>query len=272
MGKKTVANFRSPRIVGLLVPENFGADSAVSPELGLCDMLEIRFDLFAGAKPGELVSRARAAFPGKPLLFTVRLKRDGGAWPDGDAGARFPLFAEALEGGADWADVELDEPGLARRLRPVLARTGAKLLVSSHVWSAPESVEACEALWRSALRLEGDGAKLVWKMDDRKAEGILLEFLLRHGNDPRLVACFAMGEGGRLSRLYGPLMGAPWTYGFCGSGAPAPGQRKIAEMRDCFAKIAPLDPEKGPKSLLQALEEREKAVFPTFASRNTEEE
>ena len=259
-----MANFRTPKIVGLLVPENFGADAAVPPELGLCDLLELRFDLFRGAKPGELVSRARAAFPGKPLLFTVRLERDGGAWPDGDAGARFPLFAEALEAGADWADAELDEPGLVRRLRPVLARTGSKLLVSNHLWSAPESAEACEALWRSALRLEGDGVKLVWKMDDRKAEGILTEFLLRHGNDPRLVACFAMGEGGRLSRLYGPLMGAPWTYGFCGSGAPAPGQWKIAEMRDCFAKIAPLDAENGLNRLKSALEEWEKARFSTF--------
>ena len=183
-----MANFRTPKIVGLLVPENFGADAAVPPGLGLCDLLELRFDLFRGAKPGELVSRARAAFPGKPLLFTVRLERDGGAWPDGDAGARFPLFAEALEAGADWADAELDEPGLVRRLRPVLARTGSKLLVSNHLWSAPESVEACEALWRSALRLEGDGVKLVWKMDDRAAEGILTEFLLRASSGVRPAA------------------------------------------------------------------------------------
>ena len=259
-----MANFRSPQIVGLLAPENFGAGKDASPELGLCDLLENRFDLFPGAKPGELVSRVREAFPGKPLLFTVRLKRDGGAWPDGDAGTRFPLFAEALEGGAGWADVELDEPGLVGKLRPVLARTGSKLLVSNHLWSAPESVEACEALWRSALRLEGDGVKLVWKLDDRKAEGILEEFVLRHRGDPRLVACFAMGEGGKFSRLFAPLAGVPWTYGFSGSGAPAPGQWKIAEMRDCFAKIAPLGAENGPDRLKSAIKEWEKARFSTF--------
>lgn len=262
----------TPRVIGLLDPTSFGR-GGTSASLSECDLLELRFDLFPDADPAELARNVRAAFPETPVLFTVRLERDLGRWPDARAAERTPLFARALETGIPaWVDAELSEPGLVRALKPLCAERGAKLLVSSHFRTAPESAEECERPWNESLALGPDGVKLVWSMDDRSRESLLLDFVLRHRNDGRLRACFAMGKGGRLSRLFAPLAGAPWTYGFAGTGAPAPGQWEIARMRDCFAKTSSYNPENGANRLLSDLEEWEKANFPTFAPETSEDE
>lgn len=262
---------RLPQIVGLATPESLAAPDGPAA-LRACDVLEIRADLFGEERRPALVAEVRALFPDAPLLFSVRLRRDGGAWPDERAGERLPLFEAALRSGeVSWIDVEADEEAAVRALAPLRAESSARLLVSNHRWGAPASAGECEREFARALALGPDGVKLVWTLREGDDDRPLLEFLEARRDDPRLMACFAMGEGGRGSRLLAPLAGVPWSYGFVGSGAPAPGQWRVSEMRDCFAEIAPPGGENGLNRLKSDLERWEKSRFSTFGRATLED-
>jgi hypothetical protein len=46
-----------------------------------------------------------------------------------------------------------------------------------------------------------------------------------------------MGSVGQASRLLGPLLGCPLTYGYLSGGAIAPGQFSVSQMRSFFTKV-----------------------------------
>ncbi|MDI7261770.1 MAG: type I 3-dehydroquinate dehydratase, partial [Thermodesulfobacteriota bacterium] len=52
------------------------------------------------------------------------------------------------------------------------------------------------------------------------------------------IVAFCMGEKGRMSRIFAPLMGAAWTYASLSKErASAPGQLTIREMREIWERL-----------------------------------
>jgi 3-dehydroquinate dehydratase len=52
-------------------------------------------------------------------------------------------------------------------------------------------------------------------------------------------ACvLSMGETGRTTRVLGPLLGCPLTFGYLTGGAVAPGQLSVLQMRKFYADFA----------------------------------
>ena len=69
--------------------------------------------------------------------MTIRLERDGGAWPDSEAHLRESIWGDlGLEGRdplCDWVDVEVEEmAALSPRTKAMLSQGAAKLLLSHH--------------------------------------------------------------------------------------------------------------------------------------------
>jgi len=52
------------------------------------------------------------------------------------------------------------------------------------------------------------------------------------------IVAFCMGEKGKVSRLFSPMLGAEWTYASLSRGkGSAPGQLTVGELKDTWEKI-----------------------------------
>jgi 3-dehydroquinate dehydratase type I len=52
------------------------------------------------------------------------------------------------------------------------------------------------------------------------------------------IVAFCMGQKGKMSRIFSPLMGAAWTYASINRGkTSAPGQLTVEEMREVWEKL-----------------------------------
>lgn len=244
---------KSPKaqIIGLILPENIDLVDGFQQ----CDLLELRFDLFPRTEWDAALMRVKEQWPSHPLIATIRLQRDGGAWPDVQREEREPfLEVLATSGSVEWIDAELQYPEWARRLIEISSKR-TKILISSHdLKGSPGSLAEYEEFWKSATALKGDGIKLVVTFPQQtlcanggdkgasapnliSRERDLYTFIEHHRDDPRLLAAFAMGEAGRATRIESVRRGAPWCYGFVGRHAPAAGQWSVHELQRLFAKL-----------------------------------
>lgn len=234
---------RQPQIIGLVVPENLSRIE----ELARVQLLELRFDTFPRAEWEELLQRVRRQWPQLPLMATIRLQRDGGAWPDEQRDERAPFLTDlARRGAVEWIDSEIECPELTAQL--IAARQPpTKLLISSHnLRSAPLTAAGYEQLWSGAIERGGDGVKIVVTFaplpNDPEAvlqAEALYQWIDQKKEDHRLLAAFSMGQLGVQSRVESPLRGAPWSYGYVGNRSPAAGQWSVEELHRLFSKIVP---------------------------------
>src|SRR5438874_9573282 len=78
-----------------------------------CDLLEVRLDRF-GKSPE--IAELLAAKP-KPVILSVRRRRDGGEW-DGGEDERLALLRQCIISKADYVEIELDVAGQIRPFPP----------------------------------------------------------------------------------------------------------------------------------------------------------
>jgi 3-dehydroquinate dehydratase type I len=232
VGQSTKNGFEA-RIIGIVTAAN-RTDPAMWDALAECDIAELRADGFEAASiVEELRSFRRDAAErfGRPMktLLTLRLNRDGGAWPDADAAAREPVWqALGLDGNdplCDWVDVEVEEFGsLAYRTKTLLQSGTAKLLLSHHDFRRCRPREGLGALMGEMLTHKPDGMKFAVTCENRRDLLELLAFARDLAAATPHGCALSMGAEGRVSRVLGPLLGCPFTYGYLTGGAVAPGQ------------------------------------------------
>jgi 3-dehydroquinate dehydratase/shikimate dehydrogenase len=211
---------RAP-LVATLVATLTAAPSAPSPteaaELAAATWLEVRADLAPDLDAAEL----RRRFPGKPLLFTLRSRAEGGAF-EGTAERRRRRILDAAPG-FDLIDLEAE-----RDLAPeILAAIAPERRIVS--WHGP-ATDAGGLAARFA-RMAAVPARL-YKLVPAAAQAgdelapLLFLHSLRRGD----VAAFASGAAGAWTRLIAPRLGAPVVYGAVGRTAGAPGQIPLARL------------------------------------------
>ena len=124
-------------LVGLVDPETLTA--AESEDLHpsridyeSCDILEIRYDFFDESDWPTLATRIRKLAPNAIQLGTIRLKRDGGAFPNARAIERPALWKKILEAAdvPEWLDLERDYLHDYNELREMARTKGVKILIS----------------------------------------------------------------------------------------------------------------------------------------------
>ena len=226
-------------------------------ELWTCGGVELRAD---GVPVPDVLpilrdftaEKNRQAFDG-PVVFTLRLDRDGGAWEESAAKGREPIWQALPAGSCDFADIEVEEianisPGTLDALR----RAGIGILLSHHAFSPPpreapalQGASSAFAAWNRLLdkmhAYHPAGVKIAVALEaDKRSERAQAEALLRLARrvagEYSIGAVLGMGEEGRLTRLVSPLLGCPLTYGYLSGGPLAPGQLSAQEMRRFFQR------------------------------------
>jgi 3-dehydroquinate dehydratase / shikimate dehydrogenase len=217
-------------LVATLTAEPAEAEAA---ELGAAAWLEVRADLAPdlAADPAAL----RRRFPGKPLLYTLRSRAEGGGF-EATAERRRRRLADAAPG-FDLVDLEAE-----RDLAPDLlaAVPPEKRIVSWH-----GAVSDAAGLATRFARMATVPARL-YKLVPAAAQSgeELAPLVFLHGLRRGDVAAFASGAIGAWTRLVAPRLGAPVVYGAVGATAGAPGQIPLARLVEDYGlpELAPLAP------------------------------
>lgn len=206
-----------------------------------CGGVELRAD---GIPPDDIAGavadfdneKDRRGFTG-PVIFTLRLRRDGGAWDDDASTARNAVWESLPPGTCDWVDLEIEEVDrVAPESLDALRSSGVKILLSHHAF-APED----PAVWDSCLdamrSFKPDGVKFaVTPVPARIPD--LADLARKVAAEYPASCVLGMGTGATVTRLLSPLLGCPLTYGFLGEGEVAPGQLPVGVMREFFALAA----------------------------------
>lgn len=199
----------------------------------------LRLDDIAGAVADFDAEKSRRGFIG-PVIFTLRLRRDGGAWPDEKSAERNSVWESLPPGTCDWVDLEVEEiASVSPTALDSLRSSGVKILLSHHAFEQ-EPREKWEQLLDEMAKWAPDGVKFAMALGPNSGDRIralaLLAFARRVASLYSDSAVFGMGEEGRLTRVVSPLLGCPWTYGFLGGVPQAPGQLSADRMREFFAR------------------------------------
>jgi 3-dehydroquinate dehydratase type I len=203
-----------------------------------CGGVELRADgvpadAIAGAVSDFDNEKGHRGFSG-PVIFTLRLQRDGGAWADADSAARNEIWESLPPGTCDWIDLEVEELSrIAPETLDELRSSGAKILLSHHAF-VPEDPAVWEAHLKTMRAFQPDGVKFAVALRDQAQAEALIDFTRGVAAEFPESCVLGMGEAGSLTRLVGPLLGCPFTYGFLGDGAVAPGQLPVQMMANFF--------------------------------------
>jgi len=268
IGAQVIKHLPSPRILGIVTAEMLVA-RGYPEDLWNCGGIELRADGVPVSDIGAClrdftVEKNRHSFDG-PLVFTLRLRRDGGAWENDAAAEREAVWQTLPAGVCDFVDLEIEEiDRIGSATLDSFRRAGIGVLLSHHNFSPPPPEGApgatkAFASWNKildAMRVHHPaGVKVAVALDadprvERGQAEALLRLARRIANENPISCVLGMGEAGRLTRLVCPLLGCPLTYGYLGAKPLAPGQLPAPAMRRFFqrARSEGLPPEAAPES------------------------
>ncbi|KAI9892006.1 MAG: 3-dehydroquinate dehydratase (3-dehydroquinase) [Vezdaea aestivalis] len=179
-----------------------------------------------------------------PIIFTIRTKSQGGAFPDDDPTAALALYQIALRMGVDFIDLEMTAP--PSLIQTITSTKGHSKIIASHhdpkgllSWSTGSWIP----FYNLALQ-HGDIIKLVGCTTDLTSNFSLDTFRewaqTSHPAIPHIL--LNMGEAGKLSRTLNTFL-TPVSHPSLPSAA-APGQLSAASIRQCRALIGLLPAKK----------------------------
>lgn len=234
------------RIIGIVTAANRN-DTRAWKALEACDMAELRADLFHPARiAGEARSfreECRRRLGRVPeTILTIRLRRDGGAWPDGQASERERIWLSLSAGdedpACDWIDVEAEEyPSLSPSLKTHFTGGRMNLLLSHHNMARSYPPSGLRGLLESMSACRPKGIKVAVTCADRKELLELLSFARETSGFTSHACVLSMGKAGRSSRVLTPLLGCPLTYGYLTGAAVAPGQLSVRSLDGFFRSL-----------------------------------
>lgn len=208
-----------------------------------CDAVELRVDLlksydlsFVAEQIGLLRNHTET-----PIIFTVRTKSQGGAFPDDDFDTIADLTSLAFKMGVAYVDMELSLPeGLFATL--ISKRGFTKVIGSHHDFSGVFKWDNAE--WENkyqfAVNSDVDIVKFVGTALDFNDNFTLENFRSAHTSKP-LIA-INMRRLGQLSRIVNPFL-TPVTHPLLPNSS-APGQLSIQQINESLTLIGQLEPKK----------------------------
>jgi 3-dehydroquinate dehydratase-1 len=186
------------------------------------DIVEVRLD--KTTRPPDWLARCRAIEArGKPVLLTIRLRREGGDWPEDDE-ARFALYEEGLAG-VSAVDVELAS-AIAPRVATLAAKMNRVCLLSHHDFARTPPLPELEKIIGSA-RDQRAVPKIATLLHNEADVAVLQTLLARNRAQPLCV--IGMGDAWKETRVSFARLGSCLTYGYLDQ-PTAPGQWSAAEL------------------------------------------
>lgn len=200
------------------------------------DLIEWRADSFQDAAAegfSDSLCRLREILPDEPIIFTLRIKAEGGAREMPQEDRRTCIEHVASTGLADIIDIELcNENSFIESVAGAAHANRARVILSFHDFKRTPANE--ELLTKIGLmNLRGADIAKIAVMPQTHCDVLrLLEVTLQARKCfPRLPLCtMAMGRLGILSRVAGFLFGSDMAYAVSQESS-APGQMPIADAR-----------------------------------------
>lgn len=188
---------------------------------------------FDGDKLEEAAALIRAAFPDKPVIFTVRTSRDmeDFAISDVDYTAVNTFAADNKLG--DIIDIEYSRGSeVMQEMADVIHAAGLKFIASRHIAKSTPDTEAMTEQLMEMQKTDADIVKLA--VMPQSPEDVLklmsaTLYVNEHGSGTPIIS-MSMGRLGAVSRISGSLTGSCLTFGTVGA-ASAPGQIECGSLR-----------------------------------------
>lgn len=211
------------------------------------DALELRVDLLRSQKDYEKIGDVVPSIAyvsqqvahlrrvtGLPIVFTVRTKAQGGAFPDDKSKEALELLKAGLRLGVEYLDVEISLP--EKSVRELVARKGSSQIIASwHDWSG-------NMKWNGMLVKEkydiasglGDIVKIVGKANGLQDNFALYDFATAVGRQPGAKPFIAinMGGDGQMSRILNATF-TPVSHPLLPNKA-APGQLSFRQIQQAL--------------------------------------
>jgi 3-dehydroquinate dehydratase type I len=197
----------------------------------LTDLIELRVDYLRNARLALLLQDRK-----KPLIVTNRRKEEGGKYR-GEERKRLSVLQEAIHLGADYIDVEL---ATQRSLLQGLVRDkrGTRVILSFHDFRKTPSLKELQRISWQMIQLGADVIKIVPFARSWEDNLSILSLIPFAKEKRQKIVAFCMGEKGKLSRIFSPLLGAAWTYASIDrTRVSAPGQLTVQELKDIWKKL-----------------------------------
>ncbi len=238
-GQVTKTRF-SPLIVGILTASML-EEKRYPESAWTCDGLELRAD---GLEETAVVPalhafddlRAHRGFAG-PVIFTLRLRRDGGAWPEERAAERETIWRTLARGTrplCDYLDVEIETAATVSTDLWNALTNRPRVLLSHHACEGEDP--AAWEVWLQRMRAyHPAGVKFAVAVHRPSEAEALLRFAEQIANEFPFSCVLGMGPVGRSTRVLSPLRGCPITYAYLGDAEVAPGQLPPAALRAFFS-------------------------------------
>ena len=220
---------------------NLLAQAGVAHELA-ADLVEWRADFYEDLTVGGFIdslSRLRSILPDEPVIFTLRIKAEGGAREVPQEIRKACIEAVSASGLVDLIDLELcNETAFLESAMRVAQDHGVRVILSFHDFEkTPANEELLEKI--SLMSRRGADVAKIAVMPQTAGDVLrLLEVTLEARQCfPRLALCtMSMGRLGVLSRVAGFLFGSDMAFG-AGQESSAPGQVPIADARVISEKL-----------------------------------
>ncbi|EJD41005.1 Pentafunctional AroM protein [Auricularia subglabra TFB-10046 SS5] len=199
------------------------------------DAVELRVDLLAStdhAYVREQVALLRGA-TSLPIVYTVRTKAQGGAFPDEKTKEALDLIELGRRLACEYLDVELSLP-VAGVDTLVKNKGKSKVIASWHDWSGKMRWDGPDVKAKYALAAAfGDIVKIVGaanSIQDNFALRRFVDSVSGPGRPP--VLAINMGAAGQMSRILNPVL-SPVTHPLLPTRA-APGQLSVAQIQQAL--------------------------------------
>ena len=212
--------------VSVTAEDAAGVIAAVMPVVPLVDVVEIRLD--GMRHPG--IAPCVASIP-RPVLVTNRPTWEGGRYV-GSEQARINLLCQAVQAGAQYADIELRT---AEELRAQVLREarqyGARVIISNHDFQETPPLARLRETLRQMLISGADIGKIVTTATTPEEAGRILSLQQEALASQFPLSAFAMGSAGKISRLATIYLGGFMTYAaITQQQATAPGQLSVHDL------------------------------------------
>lgn len=194
-----------------------------------CDIVELRLDRMLELKDWLRCGLAVES-RGTPVIVTVRLQAEGGAW-NGTDEERLPLYEAALKNLAA-VDVELGSK-IVKQVCAMAKKRRKCCIVSFHDFKKTPSLSTLRRIAQKAQRL-GSVVKIVTMLRNRADVDTLRQLLTFKWKKP--ICVMGMGDLGKETRLLFPTLGSCLTYGYLDKPA-APGQLSAARIVERLRKL-----------------------------------
>jgi len=195
------------------------------------DLVEVRLDKLHSHHG---ISKVAAAVK-IPVIATNRPVSQKGSFA-GSESERLSQLMDAIEGGADYVDIESPTSHLDQVIE-TFRKTRAKVILSHHDHSRTPKLSELKSTLAKLQKSKSDLHKIVTTARSLEDNLTILSLLKTSRRTSPLVS-FAMGKPGVWSRILAPFYGADFTYASLRRGLEtAPGQPSISDLRRIYETI-----------------------------------